>query len=106
MRLSADAESEKYLASGICTDGSLTVSGSDVTVEGRDCGVELGFPASSVFSLDGGKLTAISQEGAGVGASGRGTYAPRGAGGDPRPERTHSHRICGDRERLFLHHNQ
>ena len=70
VRLSADAESEKYLASGICTDGSLTVSGSDITAEGRDCGVELGFPASSVFSLDGGKLTAISQEGAGVGASG------------------------------------
>src|SRR5699024_1750293 len=41
VRLSADAESEKYLASGICTDGSLTVSGSDITAEGRDCRVEL-----------------------------------------------------------------
>lgn len=48
------------------------MNGSDITAEGRDCGVELGFPASSVFSLDGGKLTAVSQEGAGVGVSGAG----------------------------------
>ena len=63
VRASADTVSEEYLATGLSSGGNLTVSGGDIVAEGRDCGVQLYSTIDSAFYMNGGHLTALSENG-------------------------------------------